>query len=120
MTAYKKNTIGTWAATEQEKSPWITRLTRLLTDFNINLDSILNRGIKFDDNVDCRIVSYVSNATPNTDDILAHTLGKIPVGFIVSDLDKGGVVYRGSVAFTATSVCLRNTVASANVKIILF
>lgn len=84
-----------------------------------NLDAILDRGISLSDNVDAVVVSYTANATPDTEDTVAHTLGKQPTYFIVADIDKGGVVYRSGTAFTSSNVYLKCTVADAAVKLIL-
>ena len=83
------------------------------------LGGILDRGITLADNVDCDIVSFTTNATPDAETTVAHALGKVPTYFIVADLDKGGVVYKGATAFTSTNVYLKCTVASAAVKLIL-
>jgi len=83
------------------------------------LKAILDKGISLADNVDAAVVSYTSNATPNTEDTVAHTLGKIPTYFIVGDIDKGGVVYRSGTAFTKTNIYVKCSVASAAIKLIL-
>lgn len=83
------------------------------------LQAILDKGISLHDNVDADVVSFTSNAAPNTEDAVAHNLKKVPSFFIVGSLDKGGVVYKGSTAFTETHVYLKNTVASVAVTLIL-
>jgi hypothetical protein len=83
------------------------------------MKGILDRGISLTDNIDAVIASFTSNATPDTEDTVAHTLGRIPSYFIVADINKGGVVYRGATTFTKTNVYLKTTVASAAVKVIL-
>lgn len=85
-----------------------------------NLDTILNRGIRFQDNFDARLVTFTSSATPDTENTVAHTLGKVPVGFLVYSLDKAGVVYNGTTAFTKTNIYLKVNVATVVVKIIVF
>lgn len=90
-----------------------------LGNWSLVLEAILNRGIALEDNVDCVVVSYTSHATPDAESTVAHTLGKVPSYFIVASLDKGGVVYKGTTAFTSTNVYLKCSVASAAVKLIL-
>ena len=85
-----------------------------------NLDAILNRGIKFQDNVDCRLVTFTSDGVADTENTVAHTLGKVPVGFLVYSLDKGAVVYNGTTAFTKTNIYLKVNTATTVVKIIVF
>lgn len=62
---------------------------------------------------------YTSNATPDTADSIVHTLGSVPVGFIVVNLDKGAVIYDSGTAWTATTISLKATVASTTATIFL-
>lgn len=57
-------------------------------------------------------ISGVTNATPNTEDGFAHTLGRVPRGFIVITKDKAGDMYAGSTANTNALIYLKNAVAS--------
>src|SRR3989337_89823 len=80
---------------------------------------ILNGGIGFGDgvrpdNVDGVWVSYTSNATPDTQDSVAHTLKRTPKGFLVMSINKAGTVYK-SAAFDATNLYLKCNVASTAV-----
>jgi len=92
------NSLGSWAAV---------------------LQAILDKGISLQDNIDADVISYTSNGTPDTEDTVAHTLGKIPTYFIVGDIDKGGIVYRSGTTFTSSNIYVKCTVASAAVKLIL-
>lgn len=94
-------------------------MVTVLGGWSQNLKAILDKGIDLGDNIDAAVVSYTSNAVANTEDTIPHTLGKIPVYFIVGDIDKGGVVYRGGTSFTKASIYVKCTVASAAVKLIL-
>lgn len=84
-----------------------------------SLLAILDKGISLDDNVDCAVASYTSNATPDTEDAVPHALGKVPQHVVVSGLNKGGVVYAGGTPFTNTHVYLKVSVGTAAVKLIL-
>jgi hypothetical protein len=84
------------------------------------LQAILDRGIVLEDNVDCRVVSFTSSATPDAENTVAHDLGKIPLYFVVGDIDKAAIVYKGTTAFTKTNVYVKVNVASTAVKLILF
>jgi hypothetical protein len=94
-------------------------LINALGGMTLNLKAILDRGISLGDNIDAAVASFTSNAVPDTEDTIAHTLGRVPTYFIVADLDKNGTVYRGTTAFTRTNVYLKTSVASAAVKVIL-
>ena len=71
-------------------------------------------------NIDAVWVRYVSNGTANTEDTVAHNLGRIPVGLWVSAPDKGAVIYKGTTAWTATNVYLKATVLTVTVDLLLF
>jgi hypothetical protein len=96
------------------------KLIQTLGEMSFKLKSILNRGISFDDNVDCRRVSIKSHVTPATEFSVAHTLGKIPVGFIVHGQDKAGSLYDGGTTNTATLLYLKSDGSEVTFKIIVF
>lgn len=84
-----------------------------------NLKAILDGGISFTDNMDVSIVTYTSNASPDTEDTVAHGLGKVPTGYIPVSKDKAGDVYTSSAA-DATNLKLKCTVASVALKLLIF
>lgn len=86
----------------------------------LNLDAMLNRGLRFQDNFDCKLVSFTSSVTPDAENTVAHTLGRIPTGFIVYSLDKGAVVYLGGTTWTATNAYLKVNTATTATKVIFF
>lgn len=94
-------------------------LKSVLADLINNLNVILDAGIDFDDNVDCVFVTYTTNAIANTQDTVAHGLGKIPVGYIVVNRDKVGIVYKSS-TFTDSNLFLKCNVASTAVTLLVF
>lgn len=50
--------------------------------------------------------------TPNTDIVITHNLGRIPVGWVPLRLTNPGQIYIGSTAPTATTITLRETQGS--------
>ena len=70
--------------------------------------------------LDGEFISGTTNATPNTEDTLTHTLGRVPKGFIVVGKDKAGDVYDGGTANTDTNLNIKCAVASVTVKIYVF
>lgn len=100
--------------------PFDKDLCRELDGAQKSLDAILNLGIRFEDNVDCRIVSFTSNGVANTEDSVAHTLGKVPVGYITVSVDKASIIYAGGTAWTTTAIYLKNSAATVACKIIVF
>lgn len=85
---------------------------------------IINGRIAFGDgtnqeNIDGQWVTYVSNAVANTDDTITHNLGRIPVGYLVMTKSKAGDVYTGTIAWTATQMTLKCSVASVTAKLFI-
>lgn len=85
-----------------------------------NLKSILDSGISLQDNLDIDFISFTSSVTPDAENTVPHLLGKEPVGFMVYDIDKGAVVYRGITAWTKTNIYLKVNVATVAVKAWIF
>jgi hypothetical protein len=59
--------------------------------------------------------TYTSNATPNTEDTLPHTIGSVPLGYLVVNQNKSGNIYGTptlGTAWTASSIFLKCDVAS--------
>jgi hypothetical protein len=100
--------------------PFDFDLLRELIGHVNNLDAILNRGFSFMDNADARIVSFTSNGVANTEETVAHTLGKVPTGFLVCNLDKAASIYSGPTAWTKTNIYLKSNTASTTASIIVF
>lgn len=86
----------------------------------IMLQSILDRGISHGDNMDEREISFVSSATPDAENTVAHTLGKIPSGIIVVKKDKAADVYANGTAWDKTNVYLKVNVATATIKFLVY
>ena len=85
----------------------------------LNIDGAAANGTKCY-NFDAAWVSYVSNATPNTEDTVAHNLGRIPLGRIVMTADKAGSVFDGATTFTSTNIFLQSDVATLTVNLVVF
>lgn len=94
-------------------------LITALGNWSLNIKGILDKGISVDDNLDCDVIEFTSNAVAGTEDTIAHSLGKVPHHYIVTSVDKAAVIYRGTTAFTSTNVYLKSSVATTAVKIIL-
>lgn len=55
----------------------------------------------------------------DTEFSVTHTIGAIPQGFLVTNIDKGGVVYDSGTAWTSTTIYLKCSVANAAVTLFL-
>jgi hypothetical protein len=95
-------------------------LIRVLDERDSNLKAILDRGGSFDDNMDVRRVSVVSHVTPGTEFSVAHTLGKVPLGYITAGQNAAGSVRDGTTSNTATTLFLKSDASSATFRLIVF
>lgn len=82
-----------------------------------DLTGVVNGGISLVDNTDAQEVSITFTGA-GIEARAAHTLGRIPVRYIVTSNDIGIVPYNGVTANTADSFYLRATGAGA-LKILL-
>lgn len=74
------------------------------------------------ENIAGEVQIYTSNATPDTEDTIAHTVGAIPLGIIVMGQDKAGHTYQVAgtgTAWTSTSIFLKSDVASVTFTLFL-
>lgn len=100
--------------------PFDKDLCRELESLLRSLDGLLNMGLSFADNCDCRLVSVTSHVTPGTESSVVHTLGKIITGYIVYGQNAAGSIYDGSTANTATTAYFRSDVSAKVFKLIIF
>ncbi len=120
MSTYQEPNFPALFGQETDIREFRRKLITILSQWSQNLKFILDRGISWTDNIDAVDVTFTSSATPDQENTVAHTLGKVPAGVIVYSQDKAGSVYNGTTAFTKTSVYLKCNVASATVKIKVF
>lgn len=69
------------------------------------------------DNIDGEWASLTTPATPDTDFIVMHNLLRLPIGFIVMNQSKAGIIYQGSVPPTTTTITLKCNVSSDTILI---
>jgi hypothetical protein len=93
---------------------------RSLADLVGNLATIFDKGVGITDNLDVDIIDVVTNATPDTAESFTHSLGRVPVGYIVMQLNKAGILYDGGPANTKTAIYFKCNVASVTAKVMVF
>lgn len=71
------------------------------------------------ENIEGRFQVFTTNATPDTEDTVAHGMATTPIGWILISIDKGGVLYKGTTAWDSTNAYFKCTVASAAVTVFL-
>jgi hypothetical protein len=106
----------------QDYTSLIDRFRQATKRYVERLANILNGQISFGngtalDNMQGRWVNVVTPVAPDTDFTVAHSLGRIPVGFITVQVDKAGVIYLGTVAATTTDLTLKCSAASTTIRI---
>lgn len=95
-------------------------LYQALQDWTTQVAKILDRGIIFNDNVDCRSLTFTTSATPDASNTIAHTLGKVPIGYIVIYQNKAGSLYDSGTTWTSTNIYLKSNIASVAFRILVF
>jgi hypothetical protein len=71
-------------------------------------------------NLCSKYVVFTSNGVANTEDVVTHKLGRIPVGYIVVKQDKAGIVYDSTTTWTTSTIALKSSVASVAWTLMVF
>ena len=71
-------------------------------------------------NFDAVWVAYTSNGSADTEDTVAHNLGRVPVGFFQGMPDKAAVIYNSGTAWTTTNIFLAADAATVVVNLLLY
>lgn len=71
------------------------------------------------ENISGEFQVFTTSATPDAENTIAHTIGAIPVGYIIVKQDKAGSLYLGSTSWTSSNVYLKCSVASVAFTIFL-
>jgi hypothetical protein len=100
--------------------PYDKALEEELIRYSIELSKLLNSGLKFSDNFNMHIKSVTTDAVVGTETAVTHNLKRIPSDFLVGSQDKAGTIYKGSSAWTATTIYVRGSVASITANLYIF
>lgn len=73
-----------------------------------NIVQVLNGNLEFISNIKSSIISATFNAT-NTETQFSHTLGKVPIGYIVLSSTAAMSVYSGTTPFTNGLIFLKSS-----------
>ena len=92
-------------------------LNSALQLFINNTIKILDRGINFEDNIDCDIITHEFTAV-DTEETISHALGKVPNYYLIVNLSTNAVIYNGGTAFTNSNIYLKSS-ALCTVKLIV-
>lgn len=95
-------------------------IIRGLGQFSKNVVALFKNGIRFDDNFDSCSHNVSDTGSADTEFNFSHGLGRVPVGFFVTKIDKGGVIYDGGTTWTNTTIYLKCSAANADVTLEVF
>lgn len=73
----------------------------------------------FGENVSGQFQIVTDTGTADTQFTVSHGIGAVPIGFLVLNINKGGVVYDSGTAWTSTNIYLKCTTANTNVTLFL-
>ena len=110
-------------STEREQTALVDFLQQAARVANnitfLDRDGAITNGLKAG-NLDAVWVVYTSNASADTEDTVAHNLGRIPLGIFVGIPDKSSVIYSGPTTWTATNLFLRASAATTITNLLVF
>ena len=74
------------------------------------------------ENIDGQWLTITTNGVANTESSFTHSMGSVPIGYIVVWQDKAGSLYQGpatGTAWTTTTISLKCSVATVQFKLFL-
>lgn len=96
---------------------WMERLSKVLGG-NVSYGSTMSNT---DEDINLNVWKATGSApgVADTDFTITHKLGRVPITIVGQDTDNGGLVYRGSIPWTNTTISLRCTKASSVYNLIV-
>lgn len=94
-------------------------LRKMWEEIARTIDGNLSLGT-FDGGPDNIAGAWYDGTTPvgaNTDFTIDHKLGRIPQGWILINIDKAAILYKGITAWTKSQIFLRCNTASTHVRL---
>lgn len=73
-------------------------------------------------NISGEFQEFTTSATPDAENTIAHTIGSVPIGYVIMHQDKAGSLYQGPTTgtnWTSSNVYLKCDVASVTFNIFL-
>jgi hypothetical protein len=71
------------------------------------------------DNIRGIWITYTTNATPDTEDAIAHNMGVVPIGALEMLKPQVGYLYRGTTSWTAATIYMKCSASSQTVRLFL-
>jgi hypothetical protein len=103
-----------------ELSRWAIMVRKLYEQLARVVNGLISFGNGISrDNIDGEWASVADTGGANVDFTITHNMLRVPIGFIVMDQSKAGVIYHGSIAWTTTTITLRCNVANDSILIFI-
>jgi hypothetical protein len=102
------------------ENPFEKALEQELYSFSSELAQILNKGLLFADNFNAETKTITDSGVADSQNTVAHTLKRVPAGFVVLKINKGGVVYDSGTAWTDTAIYLKCSAANAAITLLVY
>jgi len=93
-------------------------LERELLSYSQEVADTLNLGLKLEDNFNAHIETISDTGAANSENTVTHGLKRTPIGFLILENDKAGVIYKSKTA-TTTEYYIKCSVANCAVKIMI-
>ena len=107
-------------AKPDDKNIFEKNLEQELYSYSTELAQIINKGLKFSDNFNAEIVSLSDSGNANSENEIAHTLKRVPTGYLVLKVNAAGIVYDSGTAWTDTKIYLKCNAANCAITILVF
>jgi hypothetical protein len=106
--------------TTKPESAFDVSLEQELLSFIAELAQAVNKGLKFEDNFNAAIITVADSGVADSENTVAHTLKRVPIGFLVLNINKAGTVYDSGTAWTTENIYLKCDVVSCAIKLLIF
>jgi hypothetical protein len=126
----KYNKISNLQQLDPENTQQLNQYLRDLDDDIKNLSLLTQGRVSFGigtdgfrgENISGEFQEFTTSATPDAENTIGHTVGSIPIGYIIMHQDKAGSLYQSPTTgtnWTATNVYLKSDVASVTFNVFL-
>jgi len=99
---------------------YLKKFEEVLSKYTTKLADIINGGLKLNENVNCQVITIADTDTADTEIEQAHTLRRVPVGFIVINKDQSCDVYDSGTSWTSSYIYIKCNADNASIKILVF
>lgn len=95
-----------WASFQTQSIKSLDDVVRFLSQAMSNISQILTNRVSFTDNMDAQVLDI---EITQSNQQITHTLGRVPIGFIVLSKTSAEEIYRGSVEWTDKHIYLSSS-----------